>query len=368
MPRPKPEVLELKLSQIDPSPAFAVRAAPCEEDFAKYAEDMKAGDKFPPVKVYTGGQGHYLLGDGGTRYRACEIAGFEFIAAELHVCDSEDEAEDEAAKCAAGSNENHGRRRSNEDRRAAVASIMKRAKYEESPDREIAKLCKVHHPLVRLVREKLTAEGKLKGKAKSTERDYKEDSHIRGGMTSDGKGNVVPRKASAKQLEFPPVEQTAMDIAPYYPPVDIPLEIELIPDEEPTGRATTTALKDGKKRDVPDRLTVVFSQRFAFDNAVINLKSSVKAIQDRSAEPAFASISWNNVQADLDNLTGDITSAAPFVVCPACDGTGQKLPAGPKRPACGTCTGRGWISRGGWTRLSDDQKEVASGYTQQEAA
>lgn len=355
----QPEIIELKLAQIDPSPAFAVRANPDQETIEKYTEAYKAGEVFPPVDVFHGGEGQYLLADGGNRYKARHSAGFGLIACRLHVCESTEHADEEAALFAAAANEAHGLRRSVEDRRAAVKSIIGRKKFADASDRRIADICKVTHTLVRVIRDELTAAGKLDGKASSEARDYKPDRVVRGGVVMDGKGGTTPKpvKLSEKQLEFPPEPKQAAK-------PDARPAVDVIPLEPPSeDNIKLSALKDAKGRPVPERLVPVFGDVATFERLIGNFKATAKEYFDRAAELLFASVSSNNMETDLENLIGNLKSGKPYVICPACDGTGQKLPAGPKRPECGTCGGKGWISHGGWTRLTEDQKEIASGYT-----
>ena len=54
-----------------------------DEAFAEeYAQDVKAGKNFPPVKVFFDGE-KYLLADGFHRLRAHVLAGQKFIRAEV---------------------------------------------------------------------------------------------------------------------------------------------------------------------------------------------------------------------------------------------------------------------------------------------
>jgi hypothetical protein len=129
---------------------------------AEYAEIYRAGgeEALPPLVVFGIGQifglnvkVHGIVGDGYHRLEALLLAGLSIPTVEWHECASVEEAERAAAWFAAGSNVDHGLRRSNADKRAAVALALR-----HSPglsDRAIAEHCRVSHPLVAEVRKEL---------------------------------------------------------------------------------------------------------------------------------------------------------------------------------------------------------------------
>lgn len=131
----------------------------CPATVAEYAEIYRAGgeEALPPLVVFgsTGADGGCwgYIGDGYHRQEALLLAGLWLVTVEWHECASVEEAERAAAWFAAGSNAEHGLRRSNADKRAAVALALG-----HSPalsDRAIAEHCRVSHPLVAEVRKEL---------------------------------------------------------------------------------------------------------------------------------------------------------------------------------------------------------------------
>jgi hypothetical protein len=117
---------------------------------ASYAEDMKAGSTFPPIRVYHDGE--YHLADGFHRVEAARQIGVETILAEVEQGTSRDAI---LAACAA--NATHGLRRTNEDKRRAIMAMLQDPEWAAWSDRAIAKACGVDHKSVAKVRRELTA-------------------------------------------------------------------------------------------------------------------------------------------------------------------------------------------------------------------
>jgi hypothetical protein len=101
---------------------------------------MLMGAAFPPVVVFGDGDGDagYWLADGYHRWHAAEIAGLQSIA-----CDVRAGGRREAILHSVGANAEHGWRRSNEDKRRAVQTLLNDAEWSGWSDREIARRCGV---------------------------------------------------------------------------------------------------------------------------------------------------------------------------------------------------------------------------------
>lgn len=117
-----------------------------------YAEEMKAGAKFPPVEVFYDGT-DYFLADGFHRYRATWINDGEEIECNVHQGTLED-----AQWFSIAANKSHGLRRSNEDKQRAVKAALQHPKSVGLSDREIARHVGVDHQTVANWRGKLSGE------------------------------------------------------------------------------------------------------------------------------------------------------------------------------------------------------------------
>jgi len=114
---------------------------------AEYVEALKAGTKFPPVTVFHDGVDHWL-GDGFHRFHAHRHADLDSISADIRSGTKRD-----AILYSVGANAEHGLRRSNEDKRKAVLTLLQDAEWGKWSDREIARRCSVDGKTVASVRE-----------------------------------------------------------------------------------------------------------------------------------------------------------------------------------------------------------------------
>lgn len=127
------------------------RAAINEATVAEYVEAM--GDEntvFPPITVYFDGR-DYWLADGFHRLEAWRRIGRTDIPADVRQGDRR-----RAILHSVAANSAHGLRRSNEDKRRAVLTLLEDAEWSQWSDREIARRCAVSHPFVANLRASLT--------------------------------------------------------------------------------------------------------------------------------------------------------------------------------------------------------------------
>jgi hypothetical protein len=108
---------------------------------------MMDGDTFPPVTAFYDGK-YYYLADGYHRYFAAKKAGFDEID-----CDVKNGTLRDAVLFSVGVNSAHGLRRSNEDKRKAVMTLLDDVEWAEWSDVTIAKKCQVTSAFVGRVRK-----------------------------------------------------------------------------------------------------------------------------------------------------------------------------------------------------------------------
>lgn len=107
-----------------------------------YASAIGDGASFPPVVVFHDGTDHWLA-DGFHRYHAHKKLGLVEIDADVRQGTRRD-----AILYSVGANESHGLRRTNEDKRRAVLTLLSDGEWVKWSDREIAKACAVSHVFV----------------------------------------------------------------------------------------------------------------------------------------------------------------------------------------------------------------------------
>jgi hypothetical protein len=124
------------------------RATLKEELVEEYRAEMAAGAEFPPVIVFYDGENHWLA-DGFHRVQARKRTGHGDIAAEVRQGTKRD-----AILHSVGANAAHGMRRTNDDKRRSVLTLLNDSEWSGWSDREIAKKCAVDGKTVAALRPK----------------------------------------------------------------------------------------------------------------------------------------------------------------------------------------------------------------------
>ena len=99
--------------------------------------------------------GDYWLADGYHRWHAATIAGLQTIGADVRPGGRR-----EAILHSVGANAEHGWRRSNEDKRKAVLTLLNDREWSGWSDREIARRCGVDNKVVARLRPEPVSEGR----------------------------------------------------------------------------------------------------------------------------------------------------------------------------------------------------------------
>jgi ParB-like chromosome segregation protein Spo0J len=128
------------------------RAKIDEHGVDEYAHDIEEGAKLPPIMVFYDGT-QYWLADGFHRYHAHQKISAVTIRAEVREGTLKD-----AILYSVSANTTHGLRRSNEDKRRAVRTMLEDEEWKRFSDAEVAARCHVSRPLVATVRKELETE------------------------------------------------------------------------------------------------------------------------------------------------------------------------------------------------------------------
>lgn len=128
---------------------------------AEYAELIKEGTEFPPISVIFDGTDYYLS-DGFHRLLATQKAGKASISCDVITGTLRD-----AILYSLSANSNHGLRRTIDDKRKAVMTMLEDFEWAEWSDREIARQCHVSHPFVTKLRALMKPQKKAEKPAKT---------------------------------------------------------------------------------------------------------------------------------------------------------------------------------------------------------
>ena len=315
-PEPFPMLKDLPLDTIRLDGGTQPRAAIDPETVAEYAERMRAGDRFPPVQVYSDGTDHWLS-DGFHRVKAAIEAGQTTIQAEVW-----EGTRDDAFWMSLAANKDHGLRRSNDDKVRAVTLALKTKP--SLSDRQIADHVGVSHEMVR--KHRPTVNG-----CQSDLRTGKDGRTIN---TAN-----IGKTAGAKAKPTAPPN-----------PDDIPLDISGTPQgAAPASGAAPAAgaVTDRVGRPVDGKVAEAFRRRHemqALVLAVMKVKSAVlKAVEAK--DPLYTDILPSRFQADCANVIRQLKVAMPHAACPYCRAAG-----------CKACHGRGWVGELAWNAAPKEMK------------
>lgn len=120
------------------------------ETVTEYAEAIKAGTVFPPVVVFHDGVDNWLA-DGFHRVHAHDLAEKTSIVVDMRQGTARD-----AILYSLGSNDTHGLRRTNADKRKAVMTLLQDFDWSAFSNSEMAKICAVSQRYVNQIKADLT--------------------------------------------------------------------------------------------------------------------------------------------------------------------------------------------------------------------
>lgn len=132
---------------------------------ADYSESVAGGAVFPPVVVFFDGS-EYWLADGFHRMAAFTQAGSDQIDVEIRQGTRR-----EAILYSVGANEDHGLRRTNEDKRRAALTLLNDEEWKQWSDREIARRCNVSDRFVNNLRQ-IAVTANIRSDDQPAERTY----------------------------------------------------------------------------------------------------------------------------------------------------------------------------------------------------
>lgn len=144
--------MKLKLSQIVIDKGTQTREAIDQKTVTEYAEVIMNKESLPPLVVFHDGINYYLA-DGFHRYFAYK----QTVTPEVEV-EVINGTLRNAQEYALGTNDKHGLKRSNGDKRNAVMIALNDIEWGMLTNREIGKLCRVSHTFVNAIKEKLEAD------------------------------------------------------------------------------------------------------------------------------------------------------------------------------------------------------------------
>jgi hypothetical protein len=141
--------MKLKLKDIRINGGTQLRHCINDDTVQEYKEAYNDGERFPPLTVFFDLK-QYWLADGFHRYDMYQQLNVEDVDVEIKEGSLRD-----AVFYAASANSKHGLRRTNEDKRKAVLTILDDMEWSQFSDHKIGKICGVSHMTVGRIKKSL---------------------------------------------------------------------------------------------------------------------------------------------------------------------------------------------------------------------
>lgn len=305
--------LEKRAVNLDKEKIYGDLDVQCREEInedvvSDYSDKIKRGAKFPPISVFVDKKGKLWLADGWHRIKATRQAKKNEIVVQFYQGEKSD-----AVLFACGANQEHGLRRSNEDKRRAARRTL-----EICPDWSdglIAEHCGVSVPFVGEIRNQV-----LNVKTSKEESTKKEKAKVvlpQRRIGRDGKSYTMP--------------------APKAKPV--------AKDE---GFST-----DEEGQEIPEDMLPIWERRPEVSDLMLKISNVRTALRkSKDSGDALLAACHQDVLTWLDNTYIELKGCMPHAVCPVCGGADVK---------CKWCNRRaGFVSQIQWNeKLPRDVIEVA---------
>jgi hypothetical protein len=230
----------MKIKDIQLNKQTQSRVSINQDVVTEYADEILNGTVFPNITAFFDGI-HYYLVDGYHRYFAYKKAGVEDVSVDVLNGTLRD-----AVLYAVGVNSDHGLRRTPDDRRKAVMTLLDDMEWAEWSDRVIAKHCNVSAMTVGRIRKSLNLE--------QTEKKY---------INKQGNETVIKTDNIGRKAEEPahdPREDHIQELAT----ANVELAEEL------------TALKD---RLAVKALDVTPEEKEQYQSTVEELRAQIKTLE-----------------------------------------------------------------------------------------
>lgn len=301
---PKVESIPVEAIRLDGNTQSREKVDP--EVVSEYSESIKSGAKMPPADVYFDGKS-YWLADGFHRTLAAINAGKKTVKVTVHHGTVKD-----AMLHAAGSNPSHGLRRTPGDKRNAVRMLLDAGHWSDKSVNWLARACSVSHSLATSV---------YNGWHESQQKPVPT---VR--QSSDGR--EMNTGAIGRQRNTPPPE----------------------PESNPT-RPPETGKPDAIGRIVPDRHRDAHLNATDARGIIRDLGAMVARCRAFKNSPGGVWFNFSEAERCLSQAQEELKFSLFHTECPKC------LESEPSKD-CKVCKGHGWINRGIFGRLSDQDKKA----------
>jgi len=351
MPRPN----RILVDSIRIDGGTQTRVAISDETVADYAEAMKAGTKFPPVRVVFDGADYWLWD------------GFHRVHALLRIsrvdCDAlvQKGTRDDAVWLATSANRENGLRRTRADKRKAV-EVALGVRGQES-DRSIAEHVGVSHTFVSELRQSCSLS---RGNVATCQPSAAAVSHRMNGeqpeKLSPGKARVGRDGKNYVVSDGPPALPTGIDPRSYT--LD-QTPLSPLPTSPTSSAAAFSSAsddagepEDGVGQPIPEVVQARYRSAREWANAWLRRCSELTGEITKLHEAGDERVKTLNTgvfDSSVQRIRFEIREKCrPHAVCPMCSGHGSP------GYGCRPCASRGWMSEREWAAVAEEFKPASA--------
>ena len=263
----------------------------------EYTEALRGGAVFPPIVLFSDGN-QLILADGLHRYIAFQEANRKEIDALILQG-----GEREAIFYACGANAEHGLRRTNQDKRKAVLTLLNDAEWHQMSDNMISGACRVSQPFVsRIRKEMITYNG-----FKSDQKRIGADGRVTDVSRIGAKTKQPAQASESLTADNDSCDQTETAIIVQ----NVPNQAETVPEGQQEHSVTST-VSDGADNDVvsdADQTPEDIQDAGSTDERVPNVPSENEDVQEPLQDSVIDGTLPDVVSdPDVTNLEGLQTS------------------------------------------------------------
>jgi len=309
-------VLELLISSIRRDINHQPRANLSLELITEYAESVKRGDSFPPIKVVRDKDGVYWCWNGHHRLNAFEQAGKKTIPVDIS-----EGSERDAFRLSLGANADNGLRRSNDDKRRAVTLALKDEEFVKLSDSAISELCAVDRQTVANVRSEMESACEirtLKNRVGKDGKEYKVKESKPKAEEPKKKPKLYGVTEEVGSLEGEPAATKAGKAA------------EPVAQDEPPARPLVNPTKDKHGNQIPTNLVPIFADPVWGE--IDGTCSKLTQLLDKAAKSPGGYFLTKDMEdkngshrlTSFEHAKNSIHHCRPYGVCPGCGGDGCK--------------------------------------------
>lgn len=313
---------------------------------SEYAESFELNEPLPPVDVFHDGK-DYWLADGFHRYHGAAKAGRKTIACKVHKGTQRD-----AILFSVGANAVHGLRRTNEDKRAAVMTLLNDPEWSQWSARAIAQACAVSNTFVSDIRANsvnvdTVSDVKFKTSTGKTSTHKANRKKTEKTQPTESKETSAETENHVSAQEPPAAEQPAAETTVEYRPGFDPREFD--PEMKTEQPEDTTPEPTG---DIPKHLVDVLSGMKQYKSLQREVSLLMGKVHALIAMPIGSYIRDQEAERNVKQFQANLKAWGFGENCPVCKNKPDNK--------CLKCNGRGWISQGQMGQLSDLDKEWLS--------